>query len=387
MFVFILPVRTEEGQFRVRDLEDKLLAWPSSKGLITLEELDPWLQPKALKFEVTDWLKVKNAQLSEANATLHAVIIDDVHRKLLRYIKSFDSKRKYAKFEAHVGLAYDSNVSQTNDGEVNPSGSSSIGQDFGLRGNWEGRWLPWGKSALFLSFDMKSYERQIAEPYGYSDFQLGYSHDFNFFRPSFYKYSRFQMEAQYDIADSNGFSPPFFFSFKPSFHLIDGGKASWFKPDALGLELEVRDYKGSFENGLLGNSRDLTGLKLEALWNSQFKCRDTDVQQTFSVCLRNYNSEATEMDYNTISLLYKNQFEVGLFDVIPNAIMSKSSGQEYNLIDRDDFVVGLGLRVERELYKKIIKIILDFDWEDRQSDHSSFDYNHEIFYLGLQCRW
>ena len=174
---------------------------------------------------------------------------------------------------------------------------------------------------------------------------------------------------------------------KKSFQLLGHEGHSFLKPDALKLEFEFRDYYDFFDSGVLGDSRDLTGLKLEAFWTNVYECKNVDVLQSFILFLRNYDSDAQEMSYSTLAFEYKSHFQISMLTFGPRFHLSKNFSQEYNNIERNDLTIRTGLETSANIYKKNAKLLLAFDWEDRQSDHSTFDYNHEIFYIGFQCHW
>lgn len=369
------------------ELEKLLLLKPASEGLIKLEELDAYLHEDKLKQEIAHWLAVKNEEVESTASEFKPLLIDDIHRKLLRFIRGYDAKRKWADFKFDMGLAHDSNVAYGVDGEVLPSGTSSVRRDISLQGQFEGRDLPWGRARLNLGVATQSYERAGAENYGSTLFSSTYSHEFDFFRPGFYKHSRASMAFDYALGDQVSSQPAFYSSIRPRFELFDKGGQHFLKPDLMSLEIEFRQYGSSYETGVLGESKDVTGITLAYEWDRTFECYESIVDQKFSVFLRNYESDAQEMKYSTLAFAYDSQFNVGLVRFGPSFDLQKNFSQEYNNIDRDDLVLRLGLRSSTDIYKKIVKIILAFDWEDRQSDHSSFDYNHEIFYLGFQCHW
>ena len=387
VFSLFSGLQSDDHQVKFKDLEKLLLLKSSGEGLVKLEDLAPWLQDKRLKSEVQEWLAVKQAEVDGTKEEHHPLLIDDIHRKLLKYLKGYGAERKWVEFKLDIRIAHDSNVAKTREGEVFPSGDSSVRRDALIEADFEGRWLPWGKANLGLGFDDRSYERSSVEAFGYSSFNLDYGHEFKFFKPSFFKKSKFGVDIDYAISDSGDSHPAYFTSVRPSFKLFDDDDNDTLKPDSMKFELEFRNYASSFDEGLDGDSRDVTGIRLEYLWEHSFVYDLVTFNQNFIVFIRNYDSDSEELDYSTLAFSYKNDFVLNKIELSPRASIEKNLSQEYNSIDRDDIVLRLGVNVARNIYKKDAKIILAFEWEDRQSDHTSFDYNNETFYLGFQCHW
>jgi hypothetical protein len=387
LFFSNLMLLVEANIDKSGELEKLLLLKPANEGMVKLEELTPYLGGSQIENEISQWLTIKEREVENTAEKYRPLLIDDIHRKLLRFIRGYDARRKWADFQFEMGLAHDSDVAISRDGEALPSGESSVRRDISLKGEFEGRDLPWGKARLKLGVDSESYERSIVENYGSTVFNAAYEHEFSFFRPSFYKNSRSSLALDYTIGDRTNSQPLFYSSVRPKFELFDKGGRHYLKPDLMSLEVEFRQYGSSYETGVLGESKNLTGITLAYEWDRSFRCYETLVDQRFTAFVRNYKSDAEEMNYSTLAFGYVSLFDVGLVQVEPGLNLQKNFSQEYNHIGRDDLILRLGLKTSADVYKKIVKIILAFDWEDRQSDHSSFDYNHEIFYLGFQCHW
>lgn len=370
------------------DIESVLLLKPNKEGLVKYEELESYLLSDDLKGEVKQWLMNKSNDLKKTKKEYQELVVDDAHRKLLQYIKGYISKRKWADFELGLGIGYDSTVAKTRDGEINISGTSSVSRMANFSGDWKGRWLPWGKSLLSIGLDHKDYERTTAKSYGYTSFGLGYGHVFQFFRPNFYKYSKFNLEGQYVVSDAGSSKTPFYWSLRPSFKLMGSGASECsFKPDSIKLEMEVRDYKGSSSLGLTNQSLDVTGLKLESEWVREHSVFGKPFMHYTSLFVRNYEADSEEHAYSTVSLASEIDLVAGPLLVIPRCSVEKNFGQNYNLLKRDDLVFEAGMSLKKSINKKYLQLILDFEWEDRQSSHSSFDYSHEMISLGCKCRW